>query len=104
MPRKPPNVITAYATFPVRLSIITRWIVPSLSPLLRRTGVPSTLSLAIKRAVSRAMTSGPTVAVIITSLQNLILEKPRPVTASDGKFRQDFAKKRDEQIKRATEP
>src|ERR1700730_10040112 len=90
MPRKPPNVITAYATFPVRLSIITRWIVPSLSPLLRRTGVPSTLSLAIKRAVSRAMTSGPTVAVIITSLQNADTGK---TTASDGKFRQDFAKK-----------
>jgi hypothetical protein len=58
--------------------------------LLRRTGVPSTLSLAIKRAVSRTMTSGPTVAVIITSLQNADTGK---TTASDGKFRQDFAKK-----------
>jgi hypothetical protein len=52
--------------------------------------VPSTLSLAIKRAVSRAMTSGPTLAVIITSLQNADTGK---TTASDGKFRQDFAKK-----------
>jgi len=48
------------------------------------------------------MTSGPTLAVIITSLQNADTGK---TTASDGKFRQDFAKKkRDEQIKRATEP
>jgi hypothetical protein len=47
------------------------------------------------------MTSGPTVAVIITSLQNADTGK---TTASDGKFRQDFAKKRDEQIKRASEP
>jgi hypothetical protein len=47
------------------------------------------------------MTSGPTVAVIITSLQNADTGK---TTTSDGKFRQDFAKKRDEQIKRVTEP
>src|SRR5215469_5538393 len=53
MPRNPPNDITAQATLPLRLSIITRSIVPTLSPLLRRTAVPSTLPLAIKRAVSR---------------------------------------------------
>jgi hypothetical protein len=35
------------------------------------------------------MTSGPTVAVIITSLQMLILEK---TVANDDQFRQDFVK------------
>src|SRR5260370_12773834 len=47
-PRNPPKLSTAYATFPVSLSIIRRWIVPSFSPFVRRTGVPSTRSLAIK--------------------------------------------------------
>src|SRR3981081_4640808 len=46
---------------------MTRSIVPILSPLLRRTGVPSTLSLAIRCAVSRTITSGPTAALVTSS-------------------------------------
>src|SRR5947209_3132598 len=77
MPRKPPKVITAYATRPLRLSIMTRSIVPIRSPLLRRTGVPSTLSLAIRRAVSRTMTSGPTVAITTSLALTDSWNKPR---------------------------
>lgn len=76
-PRNPPKLITAETTFPFRLSIITRSIVPRLSPLLRRTGAPSTLSLAINRGVSRANTSDPTVA-IASSLQGVLsVTRPR---------------------------
>src|SRR5271166_5553693 len=53
---------------------MTRLIEPSFSPSLRRTAAPSTLSLAIRRVVSRAVISGPTATVIVTSSEMLILE------------------------------
>jgi hypothetical protein len=50
---------------PERFSIMTRSMVPIFSPSERRTGVPSTLSLAINECVSRVSLVGLAVALFV---------------------------------------
>src|ERR1700733_9569479 len=52
MPRKPPNEITAYATLPLTLSIITRCTDPIRLSSAPYTEVPCTLSLPMRDTVS----------------------------------------------------
>src|SRR5215218_10638063 len=65
MPKNPPKLITAYATWPERLLTMKLYTVPSRSPWRLYTAVPSTLLDAISSPVSSVATEPAVVVPLV---------------------------------------
>src|SRR5215218_9526194 len=80
MPKNPPKLITAYATWPERLLTMKLYTVPSRSPWRLYTAVPSTLLDAIRSRVSSVSTEPDVVALVPAPMPDVVVPlMPEPV-------------------------